>query len=71
MLLLHMNGLFSRIKKVYPNQQTTSNWLMQGKFLENNKTAGQCRTPFGELPNGVITMHVVVQVSLSKAKQVL
>jgi len=36
--------------------------------LENNKTVGQCRVPFGELPRGVITMHAVVQPSLAKAK---
>lgn len=39
-----------------------------GKVLENNKTVGQCRVPFGELPRGVITMHAVVQPSLAKAK---
>lgn len=39
-----------------------------GKILENNKTIAQCKPPFGELPGGIITMHVVVQPSLVKAK---
>lgn len=39
-----------------------------GKIVENSKTVGQCRVPFGDLPIGVITMHVVVQPSLTKAK---
>ncbi|KAG9141944.1 hypothetical protein Leryth_009299 [Lithospermum erythrorhizon] len=39
-----------------------------GKILENNKTVCQCKAPFGELPNGVITMHAVVQPSLAKVK---
>lgn len=42
--------------------------ISAGKFLENNKTIAQCRLPFGELPGGVITMHVVVQPSLTKTK---
>lgn len=39
-----------------------------GKILENNKTISQCQPPFGELPGGVITMHVVVQPSVTKTK---
>lgn len=42
--------------------------ISAGKILENNKTVAQCRLPFGELPGGVITMHVVVQPSLMKTK---
>ncbi|WVZ05945.1 hypothetical protein V8G54_019291 [Vigna mungo] len=41
------------------------------EILENNRTVGQCRVPLGELPKGVIiTMHVVVQPPLLKAKTV-
>ncbi|KAF3593119.1 hypothetical protein DY000_02027274 [Brassica cretica] len=44
-----------------------------GKILENSKTVAQCKTPFGEVAGGGVTlmlmlMHVVVQPSLSKAK---
>lgn len=39
-----------------------------GKILENNKTIGQCRAPFGELTGGVMVMHVVVQPSQTKTK---
>jgi len=39
-----------------------------GKILENQKTVAQCRPPFGELPGGVITVHVVVQPSSAKSK---
>ncbi|KAI3726145.1 hypothetical protein L1987_65942 [Smallanthus sonchifolius] len=31
-----------------------------GKILENNKTVGECRSPLGDVPGGVTTMHVVV-----------
>lgn len=36
--------------------------------MENSKTVGQCKVPFGDLPKGAITMHVVVQPPLTKAK---
>ncbi|XP_056173270.1 membrane-anchored ubiquitin-fold protein 6 isoform X1 [Syzygium oleosum] len=32
-----------------------------GKILENNKTLAESRLQVGELPGGVITMHVVVR----------
>ncbi|KAH9295228.1 hypothetical protein KI387_038816, partial [Taxus chinensis] len=32
-----------------------------GKILENSKTLAESRVPVGELPGGVITMHVVVR----------
>lgn len=32
-----------------------------GKILENNYTIAESRVPVGELPGGVITMHVVVR----------
>ncbi|KAH0935522.1 hypothetical protein HID58_012639, partial [Brassica napus] len=45
--------------------------ISSGKILENNKTVAQCKTPFGEVAGGGVTlmlMHVVVQPSLSKTK---
>lgn len=45
--------------------------ISSGKILENNKTVAQCKTPFGEVAGGGVTlmlMHVVVQPCLSKAK---
>lgn len=55
-------------KKGGPKSASDIKLINAGKILENNKTVGQCRTPFGELPKGVITMHAVVQMSLTKAK---
>lgn len=59
---------FSLDKKFAPAAANDVKLINGGKILENSKTVGQCRTPFGELPNGVITMHVVVQPSLAKVK---
>lgn len=36
-----------------------------GKILENTRTLAESRVPVGELPGGVITMHVVVRPPLS------
>ncbi|XP_022156522.1 membrane-anchored ubiquitin-fold protein 4-like [Momordica charantia] len=55
-------------KKVVPKAANDIKLINAGKILENNKTVGQCRVPFGELPRGVITMHVVVQPTIAKAK---
>ncbi|XP_015893938.2 membrane-anchored ubiquitin-fold protein 4 isoform X1 [Ziziphus jujuba] len=55
-------------KKIAPKVANDIKLINAGKILENSKTVGQCRAPFGELPRGVITMHVVVQPSLAKAK---
>ncbi|RZC60557.1 hypothetical protein C5167_022310 [Papaver somniferum] len=55
-------------KKVIPKAANDVKLISAGKILENNKTVGQCKAPFGELPGGVITMHVVVQPSLAKSK---
>lgn len=55
-------------KKIIPKAANDIKLINAGKILENNKTVGQCRVPFGELPKGVITMHVVVQPSLAKTK---
>ena len=55
-------------KKISPKSANDVKLINAGKILENNKTVGQCRVPFGELPKAVITMHVVVQPSLAKTK---
>ncbi|GKV26119.1 hypothetical protein SLEP1_g35471 [Rubroshorea leprosula] len=55
-------------KKIAPKSANDIKLISAGKILENNKTVGQCTVPSGELPNGVITMHVVVQPTLVKAK---
>ncbi|XP_022989736.1 membrane-anchored ubiquitin-fold protein 4-like isoform X2 [Cucurbita maxima] len=55
-------------KKVVPKAANDIKLINAGKVLENNKTVGQCRVPFGELPRGVITMHVVVQPTVANAK---
>ncbi|XP_072980997.1 membrane-anchored ubiquitin-fold protein 3-like [Typha angustifolia] len=55
-------------KKIIPKVANDVKLISSGKILENNKTIAQCRPTFGELPAGVITMHVVVQPSLTKTK---
>ncbi|PHT92074.1 Membrane-anchored ubiquitin-fold protein 4 [Capsicum annuum] len=59
---------FTADKKVSPKAANDVKLIYAGKILENSRTVGQCKTPFGELPNGVITLHAVVQPSLAKAK---
>lgn len=59
---------YSVDKKIIPRVANDVKLISGGKILENNKTIAQCRSPFGELPAGVITMHVVVQPSLTKIK---
>lgn len=54
-------------KKLVPKTANDIKLINAGKILENNKTVGQCRAPFGELPKD-FTMHVVVQPPLIKAK---
>ncbi|CAN4079070.1 unnamed protein product [Withania somnifera] len=55
-------------KKVAPKVANDVKLICAGKILENSRTVGQCKTSFGELPNGVITLHAVVQPSLAKRK---
>ncbi|KAL3644060.1 Membrane-anchored ubiquitin-fold protein 3 [Castilleja foliolosa] len=55
-------------KKIVPKAANDVKLISGGKILENNKTVGQCKTPFGELQNGVVTMHAVVQPSIVKTK---
>lgn len=37
-----------------------------GKVLENSKTLAESRVPIGEIPGGVITMHVVMRPSTAE-----
>ncbi|KAF7834068.1 membrane-anchored ubiquitin-fold protein 3 [Senna tora] len=55
-------------KTVIPKAANEVKLINSGKILENNKTVGHCKVPFGEVAGGVIIMHVVVQPSLSKTK---
>ncbi|RWW07508.1 hypothetical protein BHE74_00038149 [Ensete ventricosum] len=59
---------FAADKKIIPKVANDVKLISAGKVLENNTTIAQCRSPFGELPSGVVTMHVVVQPSLTKTK---
>ena len=67
-LTTSVNVLHFIDKKVVPKAANDIKLINAGKILENNKTVGQCRVPFGDLPSGVITMHVVVQPTKAKAK---
>lgn len=60
--------MFSTDKKIAPKAATDVKLINAGKVLENNKTIGQCKPAFGELPGGIITMHVVVQPSSNQTK---
>ncbi|KAH1074726.1 hypothetical protein J1N35_027054 [Gossypium stocksii] len=55
-------------KTVVPKAVNEVKLISSGKILENNKTVGQCKVPFGEVAGGIIIMHVVVQPSLAKTK---
>ncbi|PPE00915.1 hypothetical protein GOBAR_DD02077 [Gossypium barbadense] len=55
-------------KTIVPKSVNEVKLISSGKILENNKTVGLCKVPFGEVPGGAIIMHVVVQPSLAKAK---
>lgn len=55
-------------KTIIPKAANEVKLISSGKILENDKTVGQCRIPFGELAGGVLVMHVVVQPSLAKTK---
>jgi len=55
-------------KTVVPKSANEVKLINSGKILENNKTVGQCKVPFGEIAGSIIIMHVVVQPSLAKTK---
>ncbi|XP_040990643.1 membrane-anchored ubiquitin-fold protein 3-like [Juglans microcarpa x Juglans regia] len=55
-------------KTIVPKTANEVKLISSGKILENNKTVGQCRMPFGDSAGCVVIMHVVVQPSLAKTK---
>ncbi|KAB1217503.1 Membrane-anchored ubiquitin-fold protein 3 [Morella rubra] len=55
-------------KTIVPKGANEVKLISSGKILENNKTVGQCRMPFGDNIEGVVIIHVVVQPSLAKSK---
>ncbi|TYI55283.1 hypothetical protein E1A91_D11G131200v1 [Gossypium mustelinum] len=55
-------------KTVTPKSIHDLKLIYAGKVLENNKTLADSRITVGDLPLGVITMHVVVQPSKAKQK---
>ncbi|XP_074579416.1 membrane-anchored ubiquitin-fold protein 3-like [Curcuma longa] len=48
-------------KDIAPRTINDIKLINGGKILENNRTIAESRVPVGELPGGVITMHVVVR----------
>ncbi|XP_042516753.1 membrane-anchored ubiquitin-fold protein 3-like [Macadamia integrifolia] len=55
-------------KTVTPKSVNDMKLIYAGKVLENSKTLAESKILFGDLPGGVITMHVVVQPPVSKKK---
>lgn len=55
-------------KKFVPESVNDVKLIYSGKVLENSKTLAECKIHINELPDGVITMHVVVQPSMPKKK---
>ncbi|XVF21897.1 hypothetical protein REPUB_Repub12eG0128800 [Reevesia pubescens] len=55
-------------KTVTPKSINDMKLIHAGKVLENNKTLADSRIIFGDLPVGVITMHVIVQPVIAKNK---
>ncbi|KAH6796512.1 membrane-anchored ubiquitin-fold protein 4 precursor [Perilla frutescens var. hirtella] len=55
-------------KTVIPKSASDMKLIHAGKVLENGKTLAESRAHAGDLPAGVITMHVVVQPAVVKKK---
>ncbi|KAL4366191.1 hypothetical protein GQ457_05G002410 [Hibiscus cannabinus] len=55
-------------KTVTPKSINDLKLIHAGKVLENNKSLADSMIIFGELPAGVITMHVVMQPAIAKNK---
>ncbi|MBA0553655.1 hypothetical protein Golob_012818 [Gossypium lobatum] len=55
-------------KTVTPKSINDLKIIHAGKVIENNKTLADSRITFGDLPAGVITMHVIVQPDIAKNK---
>lgn len=57
-------------KTVTPKTVNEVKLIHGGRVLENSKTLADSRImSFGNLPGGVITMHVVVQPTIAKEKK--
>ncbi|KMZ68302.1 Membrane-anchored ubiquitin-fold protein 3 [Zostera marina] len=54
-------SIWPQDKKNGPKTINDLKLINGGKILENNHTLAEARLPLGELPGGVITMHVVVR----------
>lgn len=61
-------SIVSTDKSVVPKSVSDIKLIHAGKVLENSKTLAESRLYFGDLPGGVITMHVVVQPPVAKKK---
>ncbi|MCO5589486.1 hypothetical protein L7F22_043453 [Adiantum nelumboides] len=48
-------------KEYKPKTVNDLKLINAGKILENSKTLAESRVPAGEIPGGVVTMHVVVR----------
>ena len=48
-------------KEIVPKTVNDVKLINAGRILENNRTLAESRVPVGEVPGGVITMHVVVR----------
>ncbi|XP_030542358.1 membrane-anchored ubiquitin-fold protein 3 isoform X2 [Rhodamnia argentea] len=55
-------------KTIIPKEASEVKLISAGKVLENTKTVGQCKMPFGDVGGGDTIMHVVVQSSLAKKR---
>ena len=53
--------MFLTDKDIIPKTLNDVKLINAGRILENNKTLAESRVPVGEVPGGVITMHVVVR----------
>lgn len=56
-------------KTVTPKSVDDVKLIHAGRILENNTTLADARVTMGDLPTGVITMHIVVQPSVAKKKK--
>lgn len=61
LMLLLQKITLSTDKEITPRTVNDVKLINAGKILENNQTLLESRVPVGELPGGVITMHVVVR----------
>lgn len=60
-LLIRTYHLFLSERENGPRTVKDVKLISAGRILENNRTVGECRSPLGDVPGGVTTMHVVVQ----------